>query len=338
MPTGDATNRVILKESMNLRNTIPFAAALAACLSFGQTPAPKPAQAKPAAVKPAAPKPAATPAAVTPAPAPAKPVVEVKPGDVIIEIGDLKITKAEYELLVSTLPDQVKTQANGPEKKKVAEQYADIRMLAANAKKSNILADPKTAAQMAFQTENFLAGAFVRDMQGKLKVDESIIQKAFEEGKSRFETVKARHILIRFTGSRVPVREGMKDLSKEESLAKAKEVKAKLTKENFAEMAKKESDDAGSGADGGSLGAFARGSMVPPFEAAAFSLPVGTISDPVESPFGYHIIMVEEHSTKKLEEVRAELEEQAKPQMLQKAIEDMRKSSNVKLNDNYFNN
>ena len=103
-------------------------------------------------------------------------------------------------------------------------------------------------------------------------------------------------------------------------------------------MAKKESDDAGSGADGGSLGVFSRGQMVPQFETAAFALPVGTISDPVESPFGHHIILVDEHSNKKLEEVRGELEEQAKPEMLKKAIEDMRKSSNVKLNDNYFGN
>ena len=337
---------------MNLRNTIPFAVAFAACVflgqSYGQTPAPKPPVAKPAAPKPAVVKPAVVvpkPAAVKPAApapeavaAPAKPMVEVKPDDVIIEIGDLKITKAEYELLVSTLPEQVRQQANGPDKKKVAEQYADIRMLAATAKKQNLGADPKTAVQMAFQTENFLAGALVREMQGKLKVDEASIQKLYEEGKSRYEQIKARHILIRFTGSRVPVREGMKDLSKEESLAKAKEVKEKLTKENFAEMAKKESDDAGSGADGGSLGVFSKGQMVPQFETAAFALPVGTISDPVESPFGHHIILVDEHSNKKLEEVRGELEEQAKPEMLKKAIEDMRKSSNVKLNDNYFSN
>ena len=318
---------------MKLRNTICIAATFAATLTFAQTPAPKPVAPKPAAPKPAAVKPAAAAPAAMPA---AKP--ELKPTDIIIEIGDLKISKAEYEMLVSTLPDQVKTQATGPEKKKVAEQYADIRMLALKAKKENITADPKLAAQMAFQTENFLAGAYMKEMQGKLKVDDAEVQKLYETIKASYDQVKARHILIRFKDSRVPVREGMKELSKEEALEKAKDVRSKLTLENFQEMAKKESDDVGSGADGGSLGSFGKGQMVPEFEAAAFSQKVGTISDPVASAFGYHIILVEDHSNKKLDEVRAQLEEQAKPEMLKKFVEDLRKSQNVKLNDSYFGN
>lgn len=320
---------------MKLRNTICIAATFAATLTFAQTPAPKPVAPKPAAPKPAVAKPAAVDPKPAAAPA-AKP--ELKPTDIVIEIGDLKISKAEYEMLISTLPDQVKAQATGPDKKKVAEQYADIRMLALKAKKENITADPKLAAQMAFQTENFLAGAYMKEMQGKLKVDDAEVQKLYEANKATYEQLKARHILIRFKDSRVPVREGMKDLTKEEALEKAKEVRAKLTVENFQEMAKKESDDVGSGADGGSLGSFGKGQMVPEFETAAFAQKVGTISDPVGSAFGYHIILVEDHSSKKLEEVRPQLEEQAKPEMLKKYVEALRKAQNVKLNDNYFGN
>ena len=322
---------------MKLRNTICIAITFAATSTFAQTPAPKPVAPKPAAPKPAVAKPAAAKPPAAPAATPAaKP--ELKPTDIVIEIGDLKISKAEYEMLISTLPDQVKAQATGADKKKVAEQYADIRMLALKAKKENITADPKLAAQMAFQTENFLAGAYMKELQGKLKVDDAEVQKLYESNKAAYEQVKARHILIRFKDSRVPVREGMKDLTKEEALEKAKEVRAKLTVENFQEMAKKESDDVGSGADGGSLGAFGKGQMVPEFETAAFAQKVGTISDPVGSAFGYHIILVEDHSSKKLDEVRTQLEEQAKPEMLKKYVEDLRKSQNVKLNDSYFGN
>lgn len=60
--------------------------------------------------------------------------------------------------------------------------------------------------------------------------------------------------------------------------------------EKFAELAKELSLDTGSGKRGGDLGYFGRGRMVKPFEAAAFKLSIGEISEPVKTEFGYHII------------------------------------------------
>ncbi len=65
-----------------------------------------------------------------------------------------------------------------------------------------------------------------------------------------------------------------------------------LDGEDFATLAAEYSDDTGSGAQGGDLGWFGSGAMVPPFEEAAFSLEVGEISEPIKSQFGYHIIEV----------------------------------------------
>jgi len=61
---------------------------------------------------------------------------------------------------------------------------------------------------------------------------------------------------------------------------------------DFAKLARDFSKDTGSGSQGGDLGWFGRGMMVPEFEAVAFSLPIGEISEPVQSQFGYHIIQV----------------------------------------------
>jgi len=79
---------------------------------------------------------------------------------------------------------------------------------------------------------------------------------------------------------------------------------------NFADLAKKFSQDTGSAEKGGDLGEFARGAMVKPFEDAAFSTAVGKITDPVKSQFGYHLIKVEGKVAEKVrpfEEVKAEL-------------------------------
>jgi peptidyl-prolyl cis-trans isomerase D len=78
------------------------------------------------------------------------------------------------------------------------------------------------------------------------------------------------------------------------ALTKAQELRAEIVGgANFAEVAARESDDAASRASGGSLGTFQRGDMVPEFENAAFSLPVGELSEPVQSPYGFHLIQVE---------------------------------------------
>ena len=102
------------------------------------------------------------------------------------------------------------------------------------------------------------------------------MQKYYEAHKSEFERVHARHILIRAAGSPMAVRPGQKDLTDAEALAKAQEIRKKIEGgEDFAALARAESDDTGSGANGGDLGFFGHNQMVPPFEEAAFAMKAG---------------------------------------------------------------
>jgi len=75
--------------------------------------------------------------------------------------------------------------------------------------------------------------------------------------------------------------------------AEAERIRAEVTPANFAQIAKAESTDTGSAQQGGRLGVIQKGQMVPEFEKAAFALKDGEISQPVQSQFGWHIIMVE---------------------------------------------
>ncbi|MBX9924764.1 MAG: peptidyl-prolyl cis-trans isomerase, partial [Hyphomicrobiaceae bacterium] len=82
---------------------------------------------------------------------------------------------------------------------------------------------------------------------------------------------------------------------------KAKEIADKLGKGgDFAALAKENSKDPGSKDDGGMLGFFGRGQMVPAFEEAVFKLKKGEVSPPVKSQFGFHIIKLEDRREKKL--------------------------------------
>ena len=94
-------------------------------------------------------------------------------------------------------------------------------------------------------------------------------------------------------------------------LAKAQKDNVQSTKEIFAEVAKRESDDRGSSARGGELGWFGKGMMVKPFEDAAFSMKAGEISAPVRSQYGWHILYKEaERGIQPLDSMRAQIQRQ----------------------------
>jgi peptidyl-prolyl cis-trans isomerase D len=137
--------------------------------------------------------------------------------------------------------------------------------------------------------------------------DEAITAYYDEHRDDRFtaqEEVRARHILIKLPP-------GADEKARAEARKKAEDALAKAKKgDDFAKLAEKLSDDPGSAKAGGDLGRFSRGKMVPEFEAAAFALAPGQISEIVESPFGFHIIQVEEKQPggpKPLETVRQEI-------------------------------
>jgi parvulin-like peptidyl-prolyl isomerase len=138
-------------------------------------------------------------------------------------------------------------------------------------------------------------------------------------------------------GSRVPAREGHKDLTDAEALAKTKEVRAKIVAgAKFEEVAKAESDDTGSGENGGDLGTFGAGQMVPEFDEVVFKAPVGQVTEPIKTAYGYHLILVEERKSKSFEDAKGEIEQKIRPEMGQKAIEGLKAKTTVVYNDAYF--
>lgn len=118
------------------------------------------------------------------------------------------------------------------------------------------------------------------------------------------EQVRASHILI-------PIAPDADDAGKATARKKAEDVLAKVKAGgDFAALAKENSGDPGSASKGGDLGFFPRGRMVGPFEEVAFSLAPGTVSEIVESPFGLHIIRVDEKKPggpQPLDQVREEI-------------------------------
>lgn len=176
----------------------------------------------------------------------------------------------------------------------------------------------------------FIANTFV----SKVSVPETEIRGFYDKNPEQFtreESVKASHILI-----------GTDSETSADDRKKAREKAEKLRKEldggaDFAAVAK-ENSTCPSGQQGGDLGFFSKGQMVPAFEAVAFAIKPGVVSDVVETQFGYHIIKVTEKKaaeTVDFKDVRGKIEEFLKGQKVNGAVQaylvDARKSAKIEI-------
>jgi len=174
------------------------------------------------------------------------------------------------------------------------------------------------------------------DIAASVPVSDAEVRAAYDRDRdTRFTTTEQRrasHILFRIA-SDAPE----KEVARVEAKARAV-LKQAREGGDFAELARKHSQD-GTATNGGDLGFFGRGQMVPEFEQAAFSLPVGSISDLVRTGFGLHIIKVtdsREGRTTPFEEVRDTLRDElrmngARSQVLQRSAEFARAAAGGKL-------
>lgn len=148
-----------------------------------------------------------------------------------------------------------------------------------------------------------------------ISISDSDLKSYYDQNAVRLsgnEERRASHILIN-AGKDAPAADRQKAKARADELLQA----VRKSPDSFADVARKNSQDTGSAANGGDLDFFARGAMVKPFEDAAFAMKKGDISDVVESDFGYHIIKLTDIKTPKqrsFEELRAGIEADLKAQ------------------------
>ncbi len=250
------------------------------------------------------------------------------------------MTRSQFDVFFKSLPANVKAELGGetPEaRRRVAQQIAEVMTFGEEAHKLQIDQKPAVKMQLFLQEQNALAAALYNHLIESSKPSEVAIKAWYEEHKGEYENAKARHILIRFQGSQVPLKKDQKDLTDPEALEKMKQLRERIVKgEDFATLAKAESDDVGSGAQGGDLGSFTRGRMVPVFDEAAFSLPINELSQPIKSQFGYHLIQVQERSSQSYDTVKPEIEKRLRTEGARKTMEGLRAASKPVLDDTYF--
>ena len=183
-------------------------------------------------------------------------------------------------------------QAAGPQREQLKRAFAELKILAGRARTEGMAKERGTELQLLVSKYDVLSSAYEADLRNDDKlVTEADLDAYYKQHPEEFNEVHARHILIA-AGSPQDEKDDedkgddkkSKPLTKDEARKKAESILQRIQKgEDFATLAKENSDDPGSKTNGGDLPYFTRGKMVPEFEAAAFSLKPGQTSGLVET-------------------------------------------------------
>ncbi len=182
----------------------------------------------------------------------------------------------------------------------------------------------ETDVRSALREQLVLDKALAKDVT----ITPAQIQDYFNKNRATYdkpEQVSARHILV-------------------PNLALANQIEADLKAgQNFTDLAKKYSTDPGSKDKGGDLGMFPRGRMVAPFDKYAFSAPIGAISPPIKSPFGFHIIQVESRTpgqkatlASATPQITDALRQQQEAPLIQPFLQGLQQKATIVVNDPQF--
>ncbi|MFY7961444.1 MAG: peptidylprolyl isomerase [Elsteraceae bacterium] len=260
-------------------------------------------------------------ATVAAAPARAQTIAEflANPGNldqVLAKVEGGEVKRRDVTALLSNLPPQMLEMSMVAVYPLLLERLVDNKLVAAAARNASLQNEPEVKQKVADAEERAIQELYLRRALDAQLTDAKLREKfdAFLKENPPQEEVRARHILV-------------------DSEAKARDVLADLRKgADFAAVAKAKSSD-GSARDGGDLGFFTRGDMVPEFSDAAFALKAGEVTkEPVKSQFGFHIIKVEARRKQPLptfESAREQLRGEMSQELMTDVIEGLRAKAKV---------
>ena len=196
--------------------------------------------------------------------------------NVLATVGGIAITEEEVNEFLRGLGQRGQAYNNPEGKKAILGQLVANKLLLLDARRNLYEAEPAFKAELAKLRDNLLISYAADKAVESARVTDKDVEDYYNQNKDRFmseESVNASHILV-------------------DSEEKALEILGKIKSGEISfEQAAMENSSCPSGRNGGSLGDFGKGQMVPEFDAAVFSMEVGEITDaPVKTQFGYHLI------------------------------------------------
>ena len=241
--------------------------------------------------------------------------------NILATIDGVVITDAEVDAFISNLPKEQQMYASHPQfRKQCLDQIVSVYLYAKMAEEEKL--DETEEFKKIFESarKDILAQLAMNKVLKDIAVTDEDAKKFYEENPQNFtkgETVRAKHILV-----------------KEEADCNAILAAIEAGEKTF-EAAASESSTCPSGAQGGDLGEFGRGQMVPEFEQAAFAAEIGQVVGPVKTQFGYHLIKVEQKNEAAVVAYE-EVAERIKSSLLQKKQNEAYTAKAMELREKYM--
>lgn len=249
------------------------------------------------------------------------PLAALAQDKVLARIDGQSITEKDVAAASSALATQLAQLPEEARKRAVVDRLIDMRVVAAAAAKAGLDQGDAFKARIEQVRTQLLIAEFLK-AKVEPAITEDAIKARYDKDVKAFdppEEIQARHILVK-------------------SEDEAKKIIADLAKgADFAALAKEKSEDPGSAPQGGDLGFFGAGDMVPEFEAAAKALAVGEVTKtPVKSQFGFHVIKLEgkrKQPVPGLDEVRDQVKQALVGETFGKMLEDLKKASKIEIDE-----
>jgi parvulin-like peptidyl-prolyl isomerase len=257
---------------------------------------------------------------------------------VVISIGDEKITDRDFEQLIAAMPAEYRKFYSGPGKHLLPQYIIRLKILSAQAVKEGLANRPDVVRAIEISRESVLTGAEQKRIEEGITVNDQELRDRYEKNKESFEEVRVSHILIRTESATFrpddPSHPGLPDA---EARKKLEEIRKQiLAGADFAEMAKKHSQDAATSASGGDMGVIRPDRVVPPIIEAAHSLSPGQVSDLITTPYGVEIIKVEQKRTIPFEEAKPSLESQVRQSKASAVVQHIEDEYHVVIDKEFF--
>jgi len=245
---------------------------------------------------------------------------------VVGKAGDFVLREADLERLISAQPPELqrKLQAEPQQRLNLVRQVLIAKAVAARAKKEGLDKKPEVKEQLSYLVDQYLAQEYIRKtVAANVAVPDEELKKFYDEHVKDFllpETAKVRHIFVKVPGDASAEVKGKARSKAEELLQRVKKG------EDFAKLAKEISEDEDSAEKGGELGTLSPGKTnSEAFEKVVFALKAGELSPIVETPFGFHIVRVDERTenrTAAFDEVKEFIRNKLRGEIEQKKVQE----------------
>ncbi len=272
-------------------------------------------------------------------PPPPQAAEPIPPDEVVVVIDGVEYTARELRVIRNALPPQFKKQTEQMSYDQFVTVFGELMGFAKMADKEGIPEKEPYKTQLAFARMNFLAQVYLSRLTSMLQVTDEDLLSYYEAHKSDFEQFKVSAIYIDFaTPEAAPGANGENRLTESEAKAKAEGIVAELRGgADFAELAKKHSDDSASKDKGGDLGFFTRETSIPQsLKDVIFQLEQGKISDPVKDGRRFYVLTVTERRAKPLEKVRSAVNQKVRGVKLKEQIDQIRRGVSIERKNAQF--